>query len=300
MQEFVHKKVTKGESDQILLQINGRAGSGKSFWLKCLDQFCKGLGNNNFMKIAAPTGTAAFNVGSTTLHAHLKLPINYPKNMEIRGLTGDILKKIQHEFEGTELLVIDEKSMVSLSMLHHIHLRLCQAKPEHAGEPFGGVSMIIMGDFAQLPPVGDRALFADDYLKGFQSHGRLLYYAFDKVISFNEIMRQTGPEQEQFRQILSKVSNGKFTLQDWNVLRSQALVDMEPSKRDDLNKAPSSFAPGTKILKVSTSRTLWLLVHLWLQSRQTTNRATKLAMPQQTRLEVCQTRPCCHKIVESC
>jgi ATP-dependent DNA helicase PIF1 len=250
LRTFVENKASQVEAAQILMQINGRAGSGKSFWLKCLDQFIKSQRvPHNFMKIAAPTGTAAFNVGGTTLHALLKLPINYPKNAEIKGLTGDILKKIQHEFEGTELLVIDEKSMVSLSMLHHIHLRLCQAKPEHAGENFGGVSIILMGDFAQLPPVGDRALFAFDNLKGFQAHGRYLYTSFDKVITFNEVMRQRGPEQELYRQILSKVCDGNFKLQDWNVLFSQDLSKMEPSKKDVFEQGAIKLCTRNKDLK---------------------------------------------------
>lgn len=74
-------------------------------------------------------------------------------------LKGDQLKRLQHNLDGTQLLVIDEKSMVSTECLYQIDDRLKQAKPEHKSEPFGGVSVQLMGDFAQLTPVLAKALF---------------------------------------------------------------------------------------------------------------------------------------------
>ena len=62
------------------LQIQGKGGTGKSFWLHCvaayIQQYCK---NKNLLKIMAPTGTAAFSINGTTLHSELKIPINYSK-----------------------------------------------------------------------------------------------------------------------------------------------------------------------------------------------------------------------------
>ena len=43
--------------------------------------------------------------------------------------------------------------MVSTTRLYQIDQRLKQAKPENADLPFGGMSVILMGDYAQLPPV---------------------------------------------------------------------------------------------------------------------------------------------------
>lgn len=61
--------------------------------------------------------------------------------------------------DGTQLLIIDEKSMVSSMMMYQIDARLKQAKPENATKPFGGVSVQLMGDFAQLTPVLAKTLF---------------------------------------------------------------------------------------------------------------------------------------------
>ena len=55
--------------------------------------------------------------------------------------------------QGTKILVIDEMSMISPGFLYKVNRRLQQAFPENKTKPFGGISVLIMGDFAQLPPV---------------------------------------------------------------------------------------------------------------------------------------------------
>ena len=46
-------------------------------------------------------------------------------------------------------------------MMTWVDKRLQQATT-HLDIPFGGISIILIGDFAQLPPVGDRPLFAPE------------------------------------------------------------------------------------------------------------------------------------------
>ena len=102
------------------------------------------------MKTCAPTGTAAYNIGGTTIHALLKIPVPTNPLDPAKPLSGDQLKRLQFELGSTRLLVIDEKSMVSTVMLHQVDQRLREARPEHANEPFGGISVVMMGDFAQV------------------------------------------------------------------------------------------------------------------------------------------------------
>lgn len=74
-------------------------------------------------------------------------------------LQGDQLRRLQLEFKDAQILVIDEKSMMGTRMLYMIHSRLCEAFPERANLPFGGISIVLMGDYSQLPPVLDKAVY---------------------------------------------------------------------------------------------------------------------------------------------
>ena len=104
----------------------------------------------NFILIS---GTAAFNVDGKTLHSLLQIPIAKKANEEMRELDGDPLMRLQMNLQGTRIIVIDEMSMISPGFLYKVNRRLQQAFPEHKTKPFGGCTIILMGDFAQLPPV---------------------------------------------------------------------------------------------------------------------------------------------------
>ena len=55
--------------------------------------------------------------------------------------------------------MIDEMSMVGKYMLYQLSKRLQEIKPQNSTKEFGGVSIVLMGDFAQLTPVADLPLF---------------------------------------------------------------------------------------------------------------------------------------------
>ena len=121
-----------------------------------------------FLKMAAPTGTASFLIKGDTLHSLFKLPVNIP-------LKGTTLLDLQEKFKNTELIIIDEMSMVGQYMLYQISKRLQEAKPHKSNIDFAGVSIVLMGDFAQLPPVTDKSLFNNTGGASFQIKGRYLY-----------------------------------------------------------------------------------------------------------------------------
>src|SRR5204862_123567 len=104
----------------------------------------------------APTGVAAFNIHGATIHSSLSIPIS----SNSLDLNSDRLKKLQKKLEGVKYIIIDEKSMVGRRMLALIDLRLRQAFPEQQNQVFGGRSVILVGDFGQLPPVLDEPMYS--------------------------------------------------------------------------------------------------------------------------------------------
>ena len=89
-----------------------------------------------------------------------------------------------------------------------------QIKP-HAPKKsvFGGITVVLMGAFGQLSPVGDAALFQSapqskkKEFSEFQKWGQLLLRQFSNTIIFDEIMRQQGDDQKRFVQALESLAS---------------------------------------------------------------------------------------------
>ena len=74
-------------------------------------------------------------------------------------LNSNKLKQLQERLKDVTYFIIDEKSMVGRRMLRLIDTRLRQAFPNHKNESFGRRSIIMFGDFGQLPPVLDLSMY---------------------------------------------------------------------------------------------------------------------------------------------
>jgi ATP-dependent exoDNAse (exonuclease V) alpha subunit len=126
--------------------LTGGAGSGKSFVIR---QFMKKL-NPKELPILASTGAAAILIGGRTFHSFFGLGImeGGPKETLKRGLEDLKLMKRLREVEG---VIIDEISMIPSAALE-VAETFCRNARE-SDLPWGGMRLIVVGDFAQLPPV---------------------------------------------------------------------------------------------------------------------------------------------------
>ena len=217
-----------------LIDVSGGAGTGKSYLINSILQEALQLsGHTNLVKTAAPTGCAAtLFPGGQTIHSLLKIPPHKGCG-ELDDLSGQALAALQESFKKTRVLIIDEKGMIGLGRLSQINARLKQARPEGADLPFGGITILLAGDFRQLPPVGDFALFTKNGGEKIHYQGRALYRMFDKgSYSLKSQMRQQGPENIEFRDQLERLAKGEFSPMDWEKWSRQnySTMDAETQK----------------------------------------------------------------------
>jgi hypothetical protein len=129
--------------------ITGSAGTGKTYLLNQYIQYLKE--RRIYPTIVAPTGIAASHLKGQTIHSFFALGIR--DTVVDNGYVEFLLEKsyLKSRFSKLKLLIIDEVSMVSPEIFASMDkvLRAFKNNPE----PFGGVQVIISGDFFQLPPV---------------------------------------------------------------------------------------------------------------------------------------------------
>jgi ATP-dependent DNA helicase PIF1 len=144
-----------GSGGQLLMHVDGSAGTGKSYLIDVLSSHVKDIAvtHNRLepMVRCAPTGVAAFNINGKTIHSLFRIIL---RQRDDATLADGRLRDMQTELRSVRYIIIDEKSMLSLHMITAIDKRCRAALPENKNIPFAGLNVVICGDFAQLPPVG--------------------------------------------------------------------------------------------------------------------------------------------------
>jgi ATP-dependent exoDNAse (exonuclease V) alpha subunit len=217
---------------QLLLNVDGVAGSGKTFTLlkTCarIQELAREAGKQNPVFRAAPTGIAAFNIIGKTLHSLLRLPVKGKKS----DLSVATLQSLQTLFQDCRFLIIDEKSMIDIKTLSLIDDRLRAILPAHSDQPFGGVNVLLCGDFFQLPPVGGKPLYSLKHSHIDAIKGHQLYRAFDRTIRLVQVMRQQGEDEisTKFRLALSELRVSQLSQRSWELLCTRTANQLSPDE----------------------------------------------------------------------
>lgn len=136
---------------QIMLEghsvlLTGPAGSGKTYVLNQFIREAKNAGKH--VSVTATTGLAATHIGGNTIHAWSGIGV---KDALEEDFEDYMLKSRRDIIETTDVLIIDE-----ISMLHDFRLDMVDTVARVIRDdprPFGGLQVILCGDFFQLPPI---------------------------------------------------------------------------------------------------------------------------------------------------
>lgn len=96
----------------------------------------------------------------------------------------------------------------------------CRQATGLTDELFGGKSILLAGDTAQLPPVADKPLYHSKPTNALQEQGHLAYLMFSTVIklTLNQRVKGSSSEQSRFRDLLNRLRTGDCTENDWTLL----------------------------------------------------------------------------------
>lgn len=225
--------------------LTGPAGAGKTFVLNQFIKLAKAEGKH--VSVTATTGLAATHLGGTTIHSWSGMGVSD----ELPPRFADHVAKGRREIiEKTDVLIIDE-----ISMLHDFRLdmvdeacRLVRKKPD---APFGGIQLIMSGDFFQLPPINR----GDSRAGGFVVHSKA-WEELDPTICYLE--EQHRQDDEDLLDILNALRAGD--IRRHHAEKLLARVDTEPPADavltelhtvnidvDRLNEAKLDELPGDEL-----------------------------------------------------
>ena len=292
-QQRVLDLVNRGEN----VLYTSPAGCGKSVVTKAIEAMLRD--KDKHVDLVAPTGLAALNIGGTTIHSYAGwTPDDERKG--IRQLEARAQGRwIRTRLRRTNVLIIDEISMVSNELLERLHYVMVAARDNDA--PFGGVQLVICGDFRQLGPVkswdfcmwcgqprkviienleyqctNEDCVSARGVVKEHEKwafHSEHFSQARLECVLLTKIYRQAS--DETFMQILSKMWLGKkLTSTEVDLLKNHATrmtmpVKLRPTRKEvsSINSAEFTKLPGNAVRYTSRDEFQWEAHHRSLEKK---------------------------------
>jgi len=197
--------------------FTGPAGSGKSHVLSTLLKANKaGIGGKNGKQrkivVTATTGVAACNVGGVTIHSFSGVGAGNGSLAELaKRVMGNEYSK--DRWREVDILVIDEISMMAGSFLDKLNFVASRARNDR--RPFGGVQLVVCGDFFQLPPI-------DLSKQGFAFESECWPEVIKCSVLLKQVFRQRG--DTTLIDILNEARIGELSRQSAEVLRRHSTL----------------------------------------------------------------------------
>ncbi|MCI5073098.1 DEAD/DEAH box helicase [bacterium] len=196
--------------------ITGPAGAGKSFFVKHYIRQLLKQHSKKEVAVLGSTGAAAILIGGRTFHSYFGLGIGQGTHDQIVGRAIDN-KRVAWRLRKAKVIIIDEVSMIPgqlLAAAEHI-TRIVR----ESDEAWGGVKIICVGDFAQLPPVSQA------YQKPWAFMHPVWQFSGFEPIVFDKSIRS---EDAYFLEHLHQIRKGTFSQTTAGFLDS--LMEHEPKE----------------------------------------------------------------------
>ena len=218
--------------------LTGKAGTGKTTFLKTVMEHSR-----KRPIIVAPTGVAAINAGGVTIHSFFQLPFSpYVPGAKVES-KFDFGKEKRKIIASSDLLIIDEISMVRADLLDAIDAVLRRFR-EH-GQPFGGMQLLMIGDLAQLTPVvtpEDERMLKPYYDTPYFFGSKALQQIDYVTIQLTHVYRQ---QDESFIALLNEIREGHPSAEALSKLNSRSLTP-----------GPSPKGEGSGYIRLTTHNNL--------------------------------------------
>lgn len=208
--------------------LTGAAGTGKTYLLNKFIKRARKAGKN--VAVTATTGLAATHLNGTTIHAwsgigiHDELPPNFSEKMS---------KQRRELINKADILIIDEISMLHDYRLDMVNEALQRARKDKS--PFGGIQVVLSGDFFQLPPVN-----RNDSRQGGFIHESMVWQ--DQIFTVCYLMEQYRQANDtSYNDILNGIRSGELRRSQIDALEARKGAIEDP------------FTPRTRLLTTNAN-----------------------------------------------
>lgn len=208
-------KLSKKQNDAYNLMVNGKsifltgsAGTGKTQTIK---MFIKVHKENKIIGITSTTGISALLFGGVTIHSFLGIGLG-------QGSVDSMVKKIftrphlRKRWRELEILIVDEISMLSPTLFDKLEKLARHIRRNDL--PFGGIQLILSGDFLQLPCIN-----SDDFCFESEAWKKCI----EHTVYLTEIMRQKNYE---FQECLNNIRMGLLPKKTCQLLKSRVGIKL--------------------------------------------------------------------------
>jgi ATP-dependent exoDNAse (exonuclease V) alpha subunit len=212
--------MTQNQALAILKQGNsvlltGAAGTGKTYLLNKFIKQSKKSGKN--VAVTATTGLAATHLNGTTIHAWAGIGVHdeLPKKF-----FDKISKQRRDIINNADILIIDE-----ISMLHDFRLDMIDdvlKRVRNSHEPFGGMQVVLCGDFFQLPPINRQGSKNGGFIHGsrvWQSNIFTVCYLIEQFRQADDI---------EYNNILNGIRAGQLMRSQLDALEARKRIFDDP------------------------------------------------------------------------